>query len=102
VSSTFGEFNVQELHLSIHPEDARSRGIGSGDRVRVWNDLGEVECIARVDGHVRRGVVSLPKGAWMKSSLNGRTSTALTPSTVNVVGGGACFNDARVEVAVLR
>jgi anaerobic selenocysteine-containing dehydrogenase len=102
VSSTFGEFNVQELLLALNPEDAGSRGIASGDRVRVWNDLGEVECIARVDGHVRRGVVSLPKGAWMKSSLNGRTSTALTPSTVNVVGGGACFNDARVEVAVLR
>jgi anaerobic selenocysteine-containing dehydrogenase len=102
VSSTFGEFNVQELHLTIHPEDARPRGIGSGDRVRVWNDLGEVECLARVDAHVREGVVSLPKGAWMKSSLNGRTSTALTPSNVNVVGGGACFNDARVEVEVLR
>jgi anaerobic selenocysteine-containing dehydrogenase len=102
VSSTFGEFNVQELHLTIHPDDARSRGIASGDRVRVWNDLGEVECVARVDAHVREGVVSLPKGAWMKSSLNGRTSTALTPSNVNVVGGGACFNDARVEVAVLH
>jgi anaerobic selenocysteine-containing dehydrogenase len=102
VSSTFGEFNVQELHVTIHPEDARLRGIDSGDRVRVWNDLGEVECIARVDAHVREGVVSIPKGAWMKSSLNGRTSTALTPSNVNVVGGGACFNDARVEVAALR
>jgi anaerobic selenocysteine-containing dehydrogenase len=102
VSSTFGEFNVQELHVTIHPEDARARGIDSGDRVRVWNDLGEVECIARVDAHVREGVVSIPKGAWMKSSLNGRTSTALTPSNVNVVGGGACFNDARVEVAALR
>ncbi len=102
VSSTFGEFNVQELQLTIHPEDARPRGIASGNRVRVWNDLGEVECIARVDAHVREGVVSLPKGAWMKSSLNGRTSTALTPSNVNVVGGGACFNDARVEVAALR
>jgi anaerobic selenocysteine-containing dehydrogenase len=102
VSSTFGEFNVQELHLSLHPEDARARGIESGDRVRVWNDLGEVECLARVDARVREGVVSLPKGAWMKSSLNGRTSTALTPTNVNVVGGGACFNDARVEVAALR
>ena len=102
VSSTFGEFNVRELHLSLHPEDARARGIESGDRVRVWNDLGEVECLARVDARVREGVVSLPKGAWMKSSLNGRTSTALTPTNVNVVGGGACFNDARVEVAALR
>jgi anaerobic selenocysteine-containing dehydrogenase len=102
VSSTFGEFNLRELHLTIHPDDARTRGIASGDRVRVWNGLGEVECVARVDAHVREGVVALPKGAWMKSSLNGRTSTALTPSNVNVVGGGACFNDARVEVAVLR
>jgi anaerobic selenocysteine-containing dehydrogenase len=100
VSSTFGEFNVQQLKLGIHPEDAATRGISTGDRVRVWNDLGEVECVALVDAHVRAGVVSLPKGAWMKSSLNGRTSTALTPSNVNVVGGGACFNDARVQVAV--
>jgi anaerobic selenocysteine-containing dehydrogenase len=102
VSSTFGEFNLKELHLTLHPEDARSRGIASGDRVRVFNDLGEVECLARVDAHVREGVVALPKGAWMKSSLNGRTSTALTPANVNVVGGGACFNDARVQVAALR
>jgi anaerobic selenocysteine-containing dehydrogenase len=98
VSSTFGEFHVQELHLSIHPVDAARRGIESGDRVRVENELGEVLCSARVDARIREGVVSLPKGAWMKSSLNGRTSTALTPSTLNVVGGGACFNDARVEV----
>lgn len=102
VSSTFGESNLKELHLTIHPEDARPRGIASGNRVRVWNDLGEVECVARVDAHVREGVVALPKGAWMKSSLNGRTSTALTRADVNVVGGGACFNDARVEVAALR
>jgi anaerobic selenocysteine-containing dehydrogenase len=99
VSSTFGEFHVQTLHLTIHPEDAEARGVASGDRVRVWNDLGEVLCTARIDGAVRRGVVSLPKGAWMKSSPNGRTSTALTPTHVNVVAGGACFNDARVEVA---
>jgi anaerobic selenocysteine-containing dehydrogenase len=101
VSSTFGESSVRTLYLSIHPDDARSRGIGPGDRVRVWNELGEVVCTARVDASVRPGVVSLPKGAWMKSSLNGRTSTALTPTHVNVVGGGACFNDARVEVARL-
>jgi anaerobic selenocysteine-containing dehydrogenase len=98
VSSTFGEFHLEELHLTIHPEDAARRGIETGDRVRVANELGEVLCRALVDPRVREGVVSLPKGAWMKSSLNGRTSTALTPTHLNVVGGGACFNDARVEV----
>ncbi len=101
VSSTFGEFNLKELQLSISPEDARSRGIEDRAGVRVFNDLGEVECVARIEARMREGVVALPKGAWMKSSLNGRTSTALTPAHVNVVGGGACFNDARVEVARL-
>ncbi|MGH9333317.1 MAG: molybdopterin dinucleotide binding domain-containing protein, partial [Vicinamibacteria bacterium] len=101
VSSTFGEFNLKELHLTIHPEDARPRGITSGGRVKVVNELGEVECLAALDDRLRRGVVAIPKGAWMKSSLNGRTSTALTPDHVNVVGGGACFNDARVEVSAV-
>jgi hypothetical protein len=29
------------------------------------------------------------------------TATALCPAHVNEVGGGACFNDARVEVVKL-
>ena len=98
VSSTLGEFNLPELRATLHPGDAEPRGIKSGDRVRVFNELGEVMCHARVDERVRAGVVHIPKGAWMKSSLNQRVSTALTPTHVNVVAGGACFNDARVEV----
>ena len=99
ISSTLGEFNYPELRVAIHPADATPRGVSNGDVVRVFNDLGEVVCRAQVSDHVREGVVSMPKGAWRKSSLNGRTSTALCPATTNVVGGGACYNDARVEVA---
>jgi len=98
VTSTLGEFNLKSLEVTLHPEDARTRSITSGDRVRVFNALGEVLCVARVDPRVAKGVAHMPKGAWMKSSLNARVSTALTPSHVNVVAGGACFNDARVEV----
>lgn len=101
VNSTLGEFNLKELRLAIHPGDAAPRGIETGDRVRVFNGIGEVECLATVDGRLRPGVVHMPKGAWRKSSLNGRTSTALTPADVSHVGGGACFNDARVEVRKL-
>ncbi len=98
ISSTFGEFNYPELQITIHPDDAGRRHITEGKRVRVYNELGEVVCRARVSAAVRRGVVSMPKGAWRKSSRNGFTSTALCPAHVNVVGGGACYNDARVEV----
>lgn len=99
ISSTFGEFNYPELRLALHPDDARARGIAEGDTVRVFNELGEVICRAQLSDRVRPGVVSMPKGAWQKSSKNGRTSTALCPATANVVGGGACYNDARVEVS---
>lgn len=98
ISSTMGEFNYPELRLTLHPDDAASRGISAGDRVRAFNDLGEVICRAEISDRVRQGVASMPKGAWMKSSGNERTSNALCPDNVNVVGGGACFNDARIEV----
>ena len=99
VSSTLGEFNYPALAVSVNPADAERRGIVDGETVRVFNELGEVICHARVDLCVREGVVSMPKGAWRKSSMNGKTSTALCPAHLNVVGGGACFNDARVEIA---
>lgn len=98
ISSTMGEFNYPELIATIHPDDASPRRIETGDKVRMFNELGEVICRAKVSNQIRTGVVSIPKGAWRKSSLNGKTSTALCPSHVNVVGGGACYNDARVEV----
>ena len=102
VSSTLGEFNLPQLKVTLHPSDAAARSLASGDRVRVFNDLGEVVCVAHVDERVSPGVVCIPKGAWMKSSLNGRVSTALSPAHVNEVAGGACFNDARVQVATVQ
>jgi anaerobic selenocysteine-containing dehydrogenase len=98
ISSSLGEFNYPELCVDLHQRDAAARGIADGDEVRVFNDLGEVICRARVRGKVRPGVVLMPKGAWRKSSRNGRTSTALCPAAVNAVGGAARFNDARVEI----
>jgi anaerobic selenocysteine-containing dehydrogenase len=98
ISSTLGEFNYPELWLTLNPADAVARGISDSDEVRVFNELGEVRCRARISDRMRDGVCGLPKGAWRNSSRNGQTSTALCPQHVNEVGGGACFNDARVQV----
>ncbi len=98
ISSTLGEFNLSKLYVELNPADAGVRGIRDGAPVRVYNELGEVRCPARVRERVRRGVVLMPKGAWRRASQNGYTATALCPAHVSAVGGGACFNDARVEV----
>jgi anaerobic selenocysteine-containing dehydrogenase len=97
ISSSLGELGRQDLAVTLHPADAADRGIAAGDRVRVFNELGEVVCRARVSRRLRPGVARLPKGAWQRHSENGETATALCPPTLGFAGG-ACFNDARVEV----
>ena len=67
--------------------------------MRVYNTLGDVHCIAQVTANIARGVLSLPKGLWRQSTMNGETANALAPATLERHSGGACFNDARVEVA---
>lgn len=99
ISSTLGQLRRTTARLAIHPDDAVPRGVHDGEPVRVYNGMGEVHCIAQVTPHVTSGTVSLPKGLWQLGTLNGSTATAITPAAVERRSGGACFNDARVEVA---
>jgi hypothetical protein len=57
--------------------------------------------VLHVNPSIRTGTVSLPKGLWRRSTRNAATATALAPDTLTDLGGGACFNDARVEVSSL-
>src|SRR5881296_3680424 len=100
-TSTFGgcTANADTPPLEIHPDDAKTRGLRDGMRVRVWNDLGEVHLPVRVTDAVPPGVVCSLKGAWMKTSDNGQTVSALAPTHHADISGGACYNDTRVEVA---
>ena len=82
----------------MNPADATARDIEDGDPIRVWNALGEMRINARLSELVKRGMVTMPKGVWRRSTKNGYTSNALTPDTLTDLGGGACFNDARVQV----
>jgi anaerobic selenocysteine-containing dehydrogenase len=101
VSSTLAELRQRPAVLQMHPEDARARGLATDDPVRVFNELGEVQCPVALNPDIVRGTVSLPKGLWRKSTYNGSTSNALVPDSLTDLGGGACFNDARVEVTLL-
>ena len=99
ISSTLGELPRPDVKLTMHPDDAAARGLEDKDPVRIFNDLGEVHCPLAVSPSVPPGTVSLPKGLWRRSTQNGSTGTALVPDTLSDIGGGACFNDARVQVA---
>jgi len=101
ISSTLGELTRPDVKLLMHPDDAQARGLEENDLVRVYNELGEVHCTLTVAPAIRPGTVSLPKGLWRRSTRNSATGTALVPDTLTDLGGGACFNDARVQVTSL-
>ena len=98
ISSTFGQLRTAEIPVEMNAADAAARGIRSGDEVRVWNQLGEVRCAARVSPDLRPGVALLPKGMWSHHSRNGNTGNALVPDGLADLGGQAAFNDARVQI----
>lgn len=101
ISSTLGELRQRAAVLQMHPSDADARGLSTEDPVRVFNAQGEVHCQVALNKDIRPGTVSMPKGLWRKSTYNGMTSNVLCPDSLTDLGGGACFNDARVQVASL-
>ncbi len=98
VSSTFGQLHRKQVPVELHPDDAAARGLEGGEDVRVWNASGEVRCRLKISQDLRPGVALLPKGLWSHNTLSGATACALAPDTLTDIAGGACFNDARVDV----
>jgi anaerobic selenocysteine-containing dehydrogenase len=101
ITSTFGGLAVNDSTpvLEMNPADAAARGLVEGSLVKVWNDLGQVFLPLRITAAVRSGVVSSEKGAWLRTSRNGQTVSALAPTHKADLADGACYNDSRVEVA---
>jgi anaerobic selenocysteine-containing dehydrogenase len=101
ITSTFGGLaasNDTPL-LEMNPADADARRLNDGAIVKVWNELGQVFLRLHITAAVRPGVVSSDKGAWLRTSSNGQTVSALAPTHKADLACGACYNDARVEVA---
>jgi anaerobic selenocysteine-containing dehydrogenase len=82
----------------IHPDDAVSRRIASGDEVRVANARGSFLAIAEVSDRIRPGVVASSKGRWPGFSKEGATINATVDARDSDMGCGAVYHDNRVRV----
>ncbi len=86
--------------LLMHPTDAAARDLASASHVRVFNELGEVLLPLVITDAVPPGVVASEKGAWIATSPNGQTISALVSTQHRAdLGKGACYNDVGVDVA---
>ena len=104
LNSTF--VNVKSLQqnegrplLEIHPHDAVSRGIQTGDVLRVFNDRGSYLCHADVSERARPGVVNGLGVWWRKLGLDGTNVNQLTSQRLTDLGRAPTFYDCLVEIA---
>ena len=102
LNSTFTNLpSVQEMEepglLEICSTDAVVRGIKNNDKVRVFNDRGDVLLRARVDGKVQPGVVSATLN-WAKMTPGFQSINSLTSEKLTDMGNSATFYSVLVEV----
>ncbi len=101
MNSTFGNrdgVDEQTSLLYLHSMDAASRGIYSGDQVRVFNDRGSLTLRAEINGAVRPGVARAPSVRWNKRAKDRKNVNALTSDRLTDMGGGPVFYSCLVEV----
>jgi anaerobic selenocysteine-containing dehydrogenase len=107
LNSTFNETPTsvaqeQRPTVMIHPDDARTHGIGDGDTVVLGNTRGEVRLHARLFGGVRRGVL-IAESIWPNSAYqDGCGINTLTGADPIAPYGGAAFHDNKVWVRKAR
>jgi anaerobic selenocysteine-containing dehydrogenase len=104
LNSSYGNLDEQLHHageqmVMINPDDAATRGINDGDTIKVFNDRGAIEALARVNADARPGVIVAPMGYWAKNSRTGRTVNAINPPAFADYGNAPTFSDTLVEVA---
>jgi dimethylsulfide dehydrogenase subunit alpha/complex iron-sulfur molybdoenzyme family reductase subunit alpha len=58
-------------HVYLSPVDAKKRGIRDGDRVRIWNDVGEFHAMAKLHPSSRPGAIMM-EHAWEPHQFQGR------------------------------
>jgi anaerobic selenocysteine-containing dehydrogenase len=87
-----------ELFIEIHPDDARARGVATGDSVSVRNRSGDLRAVCRVSDRVRPGVAWMPFGGLVDADGQRRSVNLLTPEEPTDWGGGSGLYDAYVEV----
>jgi len=88
----------REPLLELHADDAAARGIADGQRVRVFNDRGSLELVARLNGRARAGVVVGLGIWWRKFAADGKNVNELTHQQLTDLGRAPSFYDCLVQV----
>ncbi|MED5579478.1 MAG: molybdopterin-dependent oxidoreductase [Nitrospinota bacterium] len=82
-------FNVATVNI----EDAKEREIRNGDSIRLFNDFGETQFVARTTESIRQGVVHIPAGGDEEMGMANKLTGDILSEYEN-----ATFNSYRIEL----
>lgn len=82
----------------MNPDDAIRRGIGNNDRVRIFNDRGQLEVEVRIDFSMKSGCICMTNGWWI---TDGGTVNFLSLGRETDMGYGSAFHETLVNVIKL-
>ncbi|MHB8574553.1 MAG: molybdopterin-containing oxidoreductase family protein [Dehalococcoidia bacterium] len=85
----------------LHPVDAASRGISSGDAVRLFNEHGHIGLRANVTADCQQGVVVVEGNRSRARFLSGGPLNVLTSARLTAIGAGATYQSTWLEAALL-
>jgi anaerobic selenocysteine-containing dehydrogenase len=82
----------------LHPDDARRRNLADGQKVRLFNDRGEIGLVVRVRDEVQPGVVLVPGQRPDGEAVSG-TINMLCSDRYTDMGEGATYQSTWLDVA---
>ncbi len=87
-----------EQFVMISPKDAAARSIREGDPVRVFNDRGDFEGVARITDDVRDGVIVATLGYWRSLNRSDGSVNSISSAEFCGLGRAPTFSDNLVQV----
>jgi anaerobic selenocysteine-containing dehydrogenase len=87
-----------EQFVLISPTDAAKRNIREGDPVRVYNDRGDFEGVAKVTDDVNSGIVVATLGYWRSLNRSDGSVNSISSDAHCGLGRAPTFSDNLVEV----
>ncbi len=104
LNSGYGNMERQQSHagqqqMSIHPDDAATRGIVQGQKVAITSASGVFHAVAQITSDVAPGVVQSAMGYWGSGQPGGAGVNAVNPARFGDLGRSPAFSDTRVDVS---
>jgi anaerobic selenocysteine-containing dehydrogenase len=85
----------------LHPDDARSRGLADGQKIKLFNDRGSIGLVLRVSDEIQQGVILVPGQRPDEEAVSG-TINMLCSDRYTDIGEGATYQSTWLDVAAWK